>query len=52
MNREPLHPNDEDFSEDYSEPETGRCPDVDVLVVEGQIARFASALDDWNSTTG
>ncbi len=59
MNKEPLHPDEEDFSEDfdedfdedYSEPEAGRCPFVDVLVVDEQGARFASKLDDWNTTT-
>ena len=51
MNKEPLHPDEEDFSEDYGEPEAGRCPNVDVLVVDGQVARFASKLDDWNTTT-
>ena len=51
MNKEPLHPDEEDFSEDYGEPEAGRCPNVDVLVVDGQVARFAPKLDDWNTTT-
>ncbi|MEQ1826399.1 MAG: hypothetical protein ABL921_10640 [Pirellula sp.] len=56
MNTEPPFPDDEDFDdEDYrddmSESEAGRCPDVDVIVVDEKIAHFASAVDDWNSTT-
>ena len=50
MNEDDTVPDDEFDSLLDDEGEMGRCPDVDVIVIDMHAIRFASAVDDWNTT--
>ena len=51
MNDDYMVPDDEFDSLPDDEGEMGRCPDVDVVVIDMHATRFAFAIDDWNATT-
>ncbi len=41
----------DDDEEDERESEIGRCPNVDIVVIDMHETRIAFAIDDWNMTT-